>query len=374
MLALPSLASAQQASIHYVYDRQNRLAAVVDQQGNVAVYVYDLVGNLLRIDRVDADSIPGAVAITLVTPNRGQVGASVQIFGKGFSATASQNSLAFNGTSATITSASPHRLVTSVPAGATTGLIAVTTPSGSAASPSAFVVSGGALTLTPPAAFLLVGGTQQFDAREDGVPTTNVRWAVTGPLGDPVVGMITSGGFYQAPANLPGSTAVIVTAVHNDDPALTASATITLQPPRPLLVSTTMSVAVAPSAITVAGGLVSVTQAAPLTALTTGLVSVAAAPIISSMSPAAGARSASISITLAGTGLSGATGLTALLNGVADSAIGVSNLSVSPDGTQATVDLAIGSGATLGARVMQITTPTGVSTPAGIGGNVFTVQ
>src|SRR5207249_8814206 len=68
MLGLLSFASAQQPSIHYVYDRQSRLVAVVDQQGSVAAYVYDAVGNLLRIDRVDADSIAGSLAITLVSP------------------------------------------------------------------------------------------------------------------------------------------------------------------------------------------------------------------------------------------------------------------------------------------------------------------
>jgi len=125
VLGFLSSTSAQQPSIYYVYDAQSRLVGVVDQQGSVAVYVYDVVGNLLRIDRVDADSISGALGITLVTPSRGQIGTAVQIFGKGFSATPSSNTVRFNGTPATVTAAAPNRLLTSVPTGATTGSITV---------------------------------------------------------------------------------------------------------------------------------------------------------------------------------------------------------------------------------------------------------
>ncbi len=98
---------AQDAAVRYVYDDLGRLIAVVDQQGSVATYAYDLVGNLLAVERVDAGGIPGSLAITLVTPNRGQVGTGVQIFGKGFSATPTSNAVRFNGTLATVTEAAP---------------------------------------------------------------------------------------------------------------------------------------------------------------------------------------------------------------------------------------------------------------------------
>jgi len=73
------------ADIFYVSDDLGRLIAVVDQQGNAATYTYDAVGNLLSIQRFNVADQPGAVAITLVTPNRGRVGTPVSIFGKGFS-------------------------------------------------------------------------------------------------------------------------------------------------------------------------------------------------------------------------------------------------------------------------------------------------
>jgi YD repeat-containing protein len=101
-LATPP-AIAQQAIVNYVYDELGRLVAVIDQQGDVAKYSYDAVGNLLSIERINATGQSGAVAITLVTPNQGKVGTTVTLFGKGFSATPSQNAVAFNGTAATVT-------------------------------------------------------------------------------------------------------------------------------------------------------------------------------------------------------------------------------------------------------------------------------
>src|SRR5262245_55537841 len=66
-------ALSQQPTIQYVYDALNRLIAVVDQQGNAALYTYDAMGNILRIDRVNAAELPGRVAIAFVTPSKGKV-------------------------------------------------------------------------------------------------------------------------------------------------------------------------------------------------------------------------------------------------------------------------------------------------------------
>jgi len=134
-LLVPGRLQAQAPSVYYVYDELNRLIAVVDQQGDAATYTYDAVGNILRIDRFDATGLPGSVAISLFTPSAGAVGATVQVFGRGFGATVAQNSLFFNDRPTTITAAAPNRLVAIVPAGATTGPITVTAPAGSATSP-----------------------------------------------------------------------------------------------------------------------------------------------------------------------------------------------------------------------------------------------
>src|SRR5262249_40082681 len=82
----------------YVYDELGRLVMVVDPSGDAATYTYDAVGNILSIGRIAA----GTVAITEFTPNGAPVGATVTVYGTGFSATANQNTVTFNGTSAAV--------------------------------------------------------------------------------------------------------------------------------------------------------------------------------------------------------------------------------------------------------------------------------
>jgi YD repeat-containing protein len=124
------------ADITYIYDRLGRLVGVVDPAGDTAVYRYDAVGNLLSISRHASTT----VSIIDFSPDRGLVGTSVTIQGTGFSATPSQNTVTFNGTSAVATASTPTRITTTVPAGATTGTIAVSAPGGSATSAGAFTV------------------------------------------------------------------------------------------------------------------------------------------------------------------------------------------------------------------------------------------
>jgi YD repeat-containing protein len=133
--------------VNYVYDELGRLVSVIDKDGNAATYSYDAVGNLLSISR----QVPTVVSIIRFSPNGGAVGTPVTVYGSGFSATASQNTVTFNGVSATVTASSTNLFVTSVPTGATTGTIAVTAPAGSATSSASFSVgssSPGAPTVT----------------------------------------------------------------------------------------------------------------------------------------------------------------------------------------------------------------------------------
>ncbi len=127
--------------IVYVYDELGRLVAVIDTAGDAAVYTYDAVGNLLTIARYSA----ATVSIIEFTPNSGPVGAAVTIYGTGFSTTPSQNTVTFNGVAATVTAATTTKITTTVPVGATTGPIAITTPAGNASSSTPFVVGGSGL-------------------------------------------------------------------------------------------------------------------------------------------------------------------------------------------------------------------------------------
>jgi YD repeat-containing protein len=389
------LAAAQQSAIQYAYDELGRLVAVVDQQGNAAIYVYDAVGNMLAIQRVDAATLPGPVAITAVVPEKGKAGTVVSILGKGFRASPGQNLVAFNGVGASVAQGSGNRIITTVPPGATTGPITVMTPLGSAISPRSFRIVG-AIVVTPATATLGTGGTQQFVASDGGVETTNVLWAIDGLVGgDPDVGTISPQGFYRAPPTIPALRTATVTATSRDDASVVATAVVTLRSPTPLflaaaslgvqvadpgprtLVAPGVGVQRAPEAagLTIVAAAIAVTPPARDAFAGVAQVSVSRAPLITSVSPAAAVRgSTTLTLTLTGSDLAAVSSLEFLLNNAIDTAITVSNLDATVDGTQATAQISIAAGAALGPRVVRIRAPAGTTMSVGAGGNVFTVQ
>ena len=124
----------------YLYDDQDRLTSVIDSTGALAVYNYDSVGNLMSIDRFTP---PGSgIGIYLTAPSRGSATTSVVVQGYGFSSTPANNTVKFNGVTATVTAATANRLTVTVPAGATTGPVSVTTTAGTANSPQTFTMLG----------------------------------------------------------------------------------------------------------------------------------------------------------------------------------------------------------------------------------------
>ncbi len=132
--------------VNYVYDDLGRLAAVIDVNGNAAEYSYDSVGNILSISRFTSTQ----VSIIDFSPESDPVGTAVTINGTGFSTTASQNTVKFNGVAATVSSATNNQLQVTVPSTGTTGPISVTSPNGSATSSKNFTVtsSNGVPTIT----------------------------------------------------------------------------------------------------------------------------------------------------------------------------------------------------------------------------------
>lgn len=132
--------------VNYVYDDLGRLAAVMDANGNAAEYSYDAVGNILSISRFNSTQI----SVINFTPESGLVGTSVTINGTGFSTTASQNTVKFNGLAATVSSATNTQIQVTVPTAATTGTMSVTSPNGTATSSGIFTVtsSNGVPTIT----------------------------------------------------------------------------------------------------------------------------------------------------------------------------------------------------------------------------------
>ena len=128
------------APVQYMYDEIGRLVGAVDAAGSGTTYNYDAAGNLISVTPT------GVVSIISFTPKSGPVGTSVTLQGTGFSATPASNTVQFNGTAATVSSATVNQIVVVVPAGATSGIISVTTPLGSATSATPFTVGA---NLTP---------------------------------------------------------------------------------------------------------------------------------------------------------------------------------------------------------------------------------
>jgi large repetitive protein len=138
LLCLP-LQAQSGAAFQYIYDSNGQLLKVVDSSGNVVTYAYDSVGNILSISR---STIAGAntLAILNFTPQQGATGQVVTIQGQNFSSSPSGNAVAFNGTPASVTSASSNSLTVVVPAGAATGPISVQVGASTATSANNFTI------------------------------------------------------------------------------------------------------------------------------------------------------------------------------------------------------------------------------------------
>ena len=98
-------------------------------------------------------NIPGVVAtgggvptVTGITPTTGAAGATVTITGTNFNSTPANNTVKFSGVLATVTAATSTSLTVTVPTGAITGTVSVTTAGGTATSAGGFTgstISGG---------------------------------------------------------------------------------------------------------------------------------------------------------------------------------------------------------------------------------------
>ncbi len=134
-LALMLSATSVQAT-NYVYDANGRLVVVTNDDGESARYVYDVMGNIIRIERVEASEL----RIFAMTPSHGTVETLVSIRGQGFSSQLSDNTVLFNGATATVASATANELKVTVPFGATTGPVTVAVGTRSTTSDAPFVV------------------------------------------------------------------------------------------------------------------------------------------------------------------------------------------------------------------------------------------
>jgi YD repeat-containing protein len=136
-LLLWQVPAAHADNIQYAYDEIGRLIQATNAtSGEVVTYTYDAVGN---ITSQIAKSL-NELSITHFAPQQGPPGVQVTIHGTGFSTTESDNTVRFNGTSATVVAASSTQLVVVVPANASTGPLSVQVGTASA--------TGGTFTIT----------------------------------------------------------------------------------------------------------------------------------------------------------------------------------------------------------------------------------
>lgn len=91
------------------------------------------------------------------------------------------------------------------------------------------------VTVSPTPVNVTLGNTQQFASTVTGPANTAVTWSVNGVAGGtPLVGTISSAGLYKAPATMPVSATVTVTATSVASPGASSNAAVTLVNPPPL--------------------------------------------------------------------------------------------------------------------------------------------
>jgi YD repeat-containing protein len=168
------------ADIQYVYDEVGRLVQVTDPVGASAQYTYDAAGNITGISQLSASTL----SIVEFTPSA-PVGATVTVYGTGFSTTPSQNTVRFNGTTATVSLSTPTQLTATVPSGATTGPVSVQVGGTTTTSTTNFTVLSGSLlptiaSFTPSLA--TVGTTVTVSGTNFDIKPANDRLSFNGTL------------------------------------------------------------------------------------------------------------------------------------------------------------------------------------------------
>lgn len=386
-----------QTTTRYVYDDNGRLHAVIAPNGEANIYEYDAAGNITAIRRNTATTLE----VLDFSPKDGVPGIQVTIIGTGFGG--GVNTVTFNGVTAQIVSANAPVVIVTVPNGATTGPITVTTPQGAATTSKPFIVKG--VQLTPLTAGLIPSQMQQFTAVVFPVALAqSIKWTVNEVEGGSAsVGTISATGLYTAPM-FPFQPAT-VRATSVADPSLYEEARVTLliPPPHPTPIAATVSIQRAsvtgtsttigvvgagisirrdtPASVTTIapiGAGVSIrrdTTSSPTTIALVGAgVSTTMGPYISAISPNSLTRGATETVTITGMNLSGAASLSFIDDsGVSDATIMAANITVNAGGTSLMTNVTTSGTTVLGRRLVIITTATNRSLGVGTGSNTIQI-
>jgi hypothetical protein len=138
--------------------------------------------------------------ITGFTPTNGPVSTSVTITGTNFSATPANNTVKFNGTTATVISSTATSISTTVPSGATTGKISVTVSGNTATSAADFTVTvpGIVINPEPQSTSSCEGETAAFTLAASGAANLTYQWQ---KFDGSVFNDIADGGGYSGTTN-----------------------------------------------------------------------------------------------------------------------------------------------------------------------------
>ncbi|MGH9486045.1 MAG: hypothetical protein ACRD04_00440 [Terriglobales bacterium] len=146
-----------------------------------------------------------------------------------------------NASVGTITAAGVFTAPAALPSPATETVTATSTADPTkSASAQLTIVQPVAVAINPTTAQLTLGATQTFTVTVSNTANTAVTWSVNGTAGGSAsLGTISPGGVYTAPATMPGTTTVTVTATSVADPTAVANAAVTLQAPIAVTISPT---------------------------------------------------------------------------------------------------------------------------------------
>jgi YD repeat-containing protein len=383
-----SLLAQQSGTTRYVYDDNGRLRAVILPTGEVAVYEYDAAGNITAIRR------PGANTIEFLSffPHAGGAGDLVTILGSGIGP--GYQSVTFNSVTAAVIQATSSVIIAAVPDAATTGLIRVNMPGGTLQTPTPFTVLPH-VRITPASPIVMINATVQLSAAVTPLLTDqSVTWSVNGINGgNATVGTISASGLYLAPNQTINA---IVRATSVATPTLFGETTARVRDANGfgILASSTISVShgamgsvLTERPVSVLNGRTlerSLGQSAPVSVLwgrrldqsvgQSSPVSVTTGPVITGVASNQLARGGTITLTLSGSNLDGATALRFInANGTLDMTITVSNLNVNASGDRLTATVTVSAGAALGQRIVMVEAAAGTSLTANAGANVVQV-
>jgi trimeric autotransporter adhesin len=124
------------ATTHYLYDELGRVVLATSPEQGSIVYEYDANGNRTAIHQWP----PTALRVNNFLPSTGHAGQAITVYGDNFDTTPAANTLTIGGVVASVTTATPNTLSSTIPYGAATGPISVTVDGVTATSAQSLII------------------------------------------------------------------------------------------------------------------------------------------------------------------------------------------------------------------------------------------